>query len=146
MVFVQETETAPSFKTGAAECRARKTIKFAAGKMTQRVAGKGVEGKKNDVDRQDERADADAEMSAEEERPNGVMPKKRNEENRKIKEVAMNVLQDEGKRRLAAIIAVRRFPDRASGGVEEKRAVVGFAVLVARSAKTQRAGENQESG
>ena len=83
-------------------------------------------------------------MSAEEERLNGVMPKEGDEEDRKIKKVAMDVLKDKGKRRLAAILAVRRFPDRAGRGIEEKRAVVGFAVVVARSAKAQRAGKNQE--
>ncbi len=112
--------------------------------MTQRVARKSVERKKSDIDRQNERADADAEMTAEEERPNRVMPKEGDEEDRKIKKVAMDVLQDKGKCRLAAILAVRRFPDRAGRWIEEKRAVVGFAVVVARSAKAQRAGKNQE--
>ena len=144
VALVQETEGAPGFKTGSAEGRAGKAVELAAGQMTQRVARKGVKGKKTDVNGKDERANSDAEMSAEEERLNGVMPKEGDEEDRKIKKVAMDVLKDKGKRRLAAILAVRRFPDRAGRGIEEKRAVVGFAVVVARSAKAQRAGKNQE--
>ena len=104
--------------------------------MTQGVAGKSVKRKKEDIDRQDDRANPDAEMTVEEERTNGVVPKKNDEQNREIEKIAMDILQDKGKRGLPAILAVRRFPDGASGGIEEKRAVVGFAVVVTRGTES----------
>src|SRR5712664_3338702 len=56
----------------------------------------------------------------------------------------MNILEDEGKSRFAAIVAARGFADGACGWVQEKRTVVGFAVVVARGAKAQRANKNEE--
>src|SRR6266478_1469787 len=94
--------------------------------------------------RQGDAASGRKRCRAKKERPNGVVPQERYEEDRKIKKVAMNVLQNKGECRLAAIFAVRRFPDRAGRGIEEKRAVVGLAIVVARSAKTQRASKKQE--
>src|SRR5258708_3287411 len=85
-------------------------------------------------------------MTIEEERADGVVPKETDEKNREVEEVAMDILKNEGKSRFAAIIPARRFTDGAGGGIEEKRAVVRFAVVVARSAKAQRASKNQERG
>ncbi len=144
MPFVQEAKKSPGCETRVAKGRARKAVELAAGKMTQRVAGKSVERKKSDIDRQNERADADAEMTAEEERPNRVMPKEGDEKDRKIKKVTMDVLQNEGESSFASIVAARRFTNSTSGGIQEECAVVGFAIVVASSAKTQRACENQE--
>src|SRR5260370_32972379 len=56
----------------------------------------------------------------------------------------MGVLKGVGKSCFGAIIPARRFTNGAGRGIEEKRAVVGFAVVVARSAKAQRASKNQE--
>src|SRR6267154_5102859 len=112
--------------------------------MTQRMAGKGVERKKRDIDRQDQRANADSEMAVEEKGVNGVVPKKKDEQHREIKEVAMDVLQNEWEGSLAAIIAACRFTDGASWRVEEEGAIKRFAIVIASRAKTERAGENQQ--
>ena len=56
-----------------------------------------------------ERADADAEVRRPIEGHEGVVPKESEENDREIEEIAMNVLQDEGKRRLAAILRCARF-------------------------------------
>src|SRR5258708_36357360 len=108
------------------------------------MAGKRVEREKRDVESKDKCADASSKAAVEEKGTERVAPQKHYEESGKVEEVAMDVLKDEGKGSLAAIIPARRFAHSAGGGIEEKRAVVGFAVVVARSAKTQRASKNQE--
>src|SRR6266436_8168360 len=108
------------------------------------MAGKSVERKKNDVESEDEGADADAEGAIEEEGANGVVPEKNDEQNRKVEEIAMDILEDKRKCCFAAIVAARGFADGAGGRVQEKRAVVGFAVVVARGAKAQRANKNEQ--
>src|SRR6266478_1174223 len=114
--------------------------------MTQGVAGKSVKRKKEDIDRQDDRANPDAEMAVEEERTNGVVPKKNDEQNREIEKIAMDILQDKGKRGLAAILAAREFANRAGRGIKKESSVIGFAIVVARSTKAERPGEDQERG
>src|SRR6266436_384731 len=72
----------------------------------------------------------------------------------------MDILQDERKSGFASIVATREFAtieakpllvatrefaDCAGGGIEKESAVIGFAVVVARGAKPQRASKNQES-
>src|SRR2546429_9973745 len=98
--------------------------------MTERMAGKRVERKESDVECEDECADTDAEAAVEEKGSESVVPEKCYEENGKVEEIAMEVLQDEGKRCFATIIPARRFTDGAGGRVEEKRAVVGFAIVI----------------
>src|SRR6266851_5875691 len=114
--------------------------------MTQGVAGESVKRKKEDIDRQDERAYADAKMAVEEERANGVVPEKNDEKNRQIKKVAMDILQDEWKSGFASVVVARRFANRASRGIQEECAVVGFAVVIAGGTKAERPGEDQERG
>ena len=74
----------------------------------------------------------------------GVIPEKAEKQNREVEKIAMQVLQNERKRRLAAILAARRLADRAGGWIEKKRAVVGFAIVITSRAKTERAAENQD--
>src|SRR5260370_7409162 len=82
-------------------------------------------------------------MAVEEKRADRVVPKESDKDNREIKKVAMDVLQDEGKRSLAAILPVRKFSNRTRRGIEEERAVVGFAAVVALRSKTQRPAKHQ---
>src|SRR5207244_3028735 len=144
VALVQKSGDAPGSEAGTAEGRAREAIKLAAGKVTERVAGKRVERKERDIESEDECADANAEAAFEEKRTEGVAPEKRYEENGKVEEVAMHVLQDEGKSCFAAIIASSRFTDGAGGGVEEKRAVIGFTVRAAGGPKAKKAKEDQK--
>src|SRR6266481_1125887 len=112
--------------------------------MAERMTGKRVERKERNVDRQDERADTNSEMALEKERADGVVPKKNDEQNREIEKVAMDILEDERKRGFPAIIAAGRLANGTSGRIEEKRAVVRFAVIVAGRAKAERSSENQQ--
>src|SRR6266403_2038752 len=110
------------------------------------MARKCVERKQRDVESEDERADTDAEVAVEEEGVNGVVPKKNDEQNREVKEIAMDILEDERKSGFAAIVAARRFTDRAGGGIEEKGAIERLAVVVAGGAKAEGASKDQNGG
>ena len=143
VVLVQKSGEAPDSEARAAEGRAREAIELASGKVTQRVAGKRVERKEGDVKSEDQCAYAHTKAAVEEKRTEGVVPEKRNKENGKIEEVAMEVLKDEGKSCFAAIIPARGFTHGAGRRIEKKRAIVGFAVVVACGAKAQRANKNQ---
>src|SRR6266403_1323777 len=144
VALVQKGGEAPGFEAGAAECGAREAVELASGEVAKRMAGKRVEREQRDVEGEDERADTDAEVAAEKEGANGVVPEKNDEQNRQVKEIAMDILEDKRKSGLAAIVAARGFADGAGGRVQEKRAVVGFAVVVAGGAKAQRANKNEE--
>src|SRR6266478_1000127 len=144
VALVQECREAPGSEAGAAKGRAREAIQFAAGKMTERVAGKCVERQERDVESENKCADADAKTAVEEEGADGVVPKENDEKNSKIEKIPMDVLQDERKRSFPAIIAPRKFANRASGRIQENRPVISFAVVVASGAKAEGTGEDQE--
>src|SRR5882762_1564747 len=110
------------------------------------MTGKRVERKEKDIKSEDERADADAEVAIEEEGVNGVVPEEADKENREVKEITMDILEDEGKSGFAAIVAAYRFTDRAGRGIEEKGAIERLAVVVARGAKAEGAGKDQNRG
>jgi hypothetical protein len=108
------------------------------------MAGRRVKGEEHDVGEENERAHADAEAPVEGEGADGVVPEEREEDDRQVEKVPVNVLQDEGERRLPAIAAPRRFPDGARGRIEEERAVISLAVVVARRAEPEGAHEDQK--
>ncbi len=141
VALVQKGGEAPGFEAGAAESGAREAVKLASSEMAKRMAGKSVERKQDNVESEDERADSDAEVAVEEEGTNGVVPEETDKENREVKEIAMNILQDERKSRFATIIAACRFTYRAGWRIEEKGAVKRLAVVVTSAAKAS-AGEN----
>ncbi len=73
--------------------------------------------------------------------------RKQHKENCEIEKVAMNVLQDEGKTRFRHdSFAQAGFAYGASGRIEKKSAVVGFAVVVAGGAETEGRAEDQQGG
>ncbi len=87
------------------------------------------------------------EFAAEEEGFYGVVPEEAEKNNREIKKVAMNVLQDKWKRSFATIVfANGGFANGAGRRIEKKGAVVGFAVVVAGGAKAERRAENEDGG
>src|SRR6266404_1062526 len=110
------------------------------------MARKCVERKQRDVESEDERADTDAEVAVEEEGVNGVVPKKNDEQNREVKEIAMDILEDERKSGFAAIVTAGRFTDGTGGWVPEECAVVGFAIVITCCSKSQGGNENQQGG
>src|SRR5882724_3577113 len=114
VALVEEAKKAPAGMARRSEGGAGETIEFAADDVAKRVAGEGVSREKNDVDEHDQSAEADAEFAAEEEGLYGVVPKKADEDDAEIEKIAMNILQDEGKRSFAAIVlANRRLADSA---------------------------------
>src|SRR5579872_2253597 len=76
----------------------------------------------------------------------GVVPEKSKEHEREIEKVAVNILQNERKLRFALVFAFGRLAHGASRWIEEKRAVISLAVVVAGGAKTERAGEDEQRG
>src|SRR5205807_4961603 len=70
---------------------------------------------------------------------------KSEENHRDIEKIAMQILQDEGKCRLAAIRSAA-LADHTGRGVEKERAIIGLPVVVAGHAESQRAAQNQQRG
>src|SRR5438874_1862172 len=92
-----------------------------------------------------QRAHTDSYGAIEEEGANGVTPEKSEENHRDIEKIAMQILQDEGKCRLAAIRSAA-LADHTGRGVEKERAIIGLPVVVAGHAESQRAAQNQQRG
>src|ERR1700681_2280762 len=107
----------------------------------------GVAAEEHDVNRQDDRAEADAERTlssrwiSEPHRFPDINREDDDEDERKIKKVAVHVLHDQGERAFAEI-RLARFADRASGRVGPETFVIGAAVVITGEAKT--AGRPQD--
>jgi len=129
------------------ESGAGKAVKFAANDVAEGVAGKSVKREKNDVGKHDERTEADAKFAVEAKGLEGVVPKEAEKKDSEIEEIAMNVLEDEGKSAFTRVIfAEARFADGTGGRVEKKGPVVSFAVVVAGRAETEWPAENKNCG
>ena len=102
-MVVEKTEPLPRLVTRSTEGDTGKAVELPADYVSQRVARERVERKQNDVGEQDQRTDTDSESSVKPERVNGVVPKNDQENKRDVEEVTMQVLQNQWKRRLAAI-------------------------------------------
>ena len=81
-------------------------VELAADEVAQRVAAERVAAEQDDVDGEDERAEADAEVACpsrvgEPERLPRVVREDDEEDQREVQEVAVDVLQDERERALA---------------------------------------------
>ena len=85
------------------------------------------------------------ELSAEPHRFPRVAGEDEDEQQREIKEVAVNVLHDQGKR-VFARIAFSRLADGARRRVGPKRFIIGAPIIVARQAKAGRCPEDQKRG
>src|SRR5271170_1433665 len=72
------------------------------------------------------------------------MPEESEIDKRDVEKPAMEILEDEGKRRLAAIMPPGPFADRAGRRIEKERAIVCLAVVVASRPKSERASQNQK--
>src|ERR1700692_668550 len=95
--------------------------------MAEQMARQRVNGKQDNVEQQNQAADANAKLSVEEKTLDGVMPQKNQEKNREIKKIAMHILQNKWKGRFAAIFAVGRLAHGTRGRIKKKCAVVRFA-------------------
>ena len=113
----------------------RELIEKPADDVTQRVAAERVAGEQRHVEREHQRADADAELHAaravgEPERLPHVARQEEQEQHRDVQEVAVDVLQDEREGPLAQI-ALPRLADGAVRRIGPERLVVRAAVVVA---------------
>src|SRR5262249_48480822 len=72
----------------------------------------------------------------------GEAPK---EQQPQVQEIAMNVLQDQGKTALTPV-ALARLADRAGGGIGPESLVVSPAIVVASDAETARRPEDKQGG
>src|SRR4029453_16202203 len=111
------------------QARASERVKVAAAQVTARVAAERVQRQQYHVAPQHQRTQTDAEAGREPERQDDVPPQKNEDDQRQPEQVAVNVLQDEGESRLAAVA-----PSRVGGGARrgrpEERAVVRATVVV----------------
>src|SRR2546430_1183547 len=128
------------------EIHARKAVQLAAQQMAQGMAREKVERQQNDVHQQYDGTDAHTKSVFEEEAVYRVIPEKRQEDDRQVHEVSMRVLQDEGKFSFASVAAAGFFRHGAARWIEKKGAVIGFAIVVAGNAKTERPRQNQQRG
>ena len=104
-----------------------------------------VKGEKANVDEHDHDAEADAEFAAEAESFENVIPKKAEEEDGEIEKIAMNVLQDEGKRSFATIVfAEAGFAHSTGGRVEKESAIVSLPVVITGQPEATRCPENKK--
>ena len=74
-----------------------------------------------------------------------VVGEDEDEQQREIKEVAVNVLHDQGKRVFAGI-SFSRLADGARRRVGPKRFIIGATIIVTRQAKAGRCPEDQKRG
>src|ERR1700722_13305821 len=102
------------------------------------MAGQRVDGKQDNVDQQNQTADANAKLPVEEKAFDRIVPQENQKNNRQVKKIAMHILQNKWKGRFAAIFPIGRFTHGARGRIEKKCAIVSFAVVVTGGAKSQR--------
>src|SRR5205823_1783550 len=143
MAFIEEAGLLPRAVTPAIGGSAGKTIHLAADQVPQGVTGKQVQSQQDDVDQQHQRANTNAKVqlligTREPERADRVIPEEAQEYDGAVKEIAMEILQDEGKTRLAAIVAVCRFAHGTARRVQEERSVIRFAVVITSHAEPER--------
>ena len=111
--------------------------------MAQRVTTKCGTAQQNDVNRQDDCANADAEPMIKPERLPNVVAQGQNENEREIQKITMHVLDDERERALAEI----RFARLANGAcrrVGPERFVIRASIIITGQPKTARRPQNQQ--
>ena len=113
------------------------------------MTAKSVAAEQNNIDRQDERADANSERSLARRRidkphrfPN-IVSEHEDEKEREIEKIAMHILHDERKGALAEVGAAR-LADGAGRWIGPESLVVGATVIITGEPKTARRPENEE--
>src|SRR5437016_12693264 len=72
-----------------------------------------------------------------------VVPENDQKDDRDIKKIAMEILQDKRKARFANVAIRMRLANGASGRIQKEGAVISFAIVIAGRAKTERRPQNQ---
>src|SRR5438067_9789412 len=111
--------------------------------MTQRVTTERVTAEQNDVNREDNCADADSESTVEPERLPNVVAQGQNENEREIQKIAMHVLHDERERALAKI-RFARLTNGTCRRVGPERFVIRASIIITGQPKTARRPQNQQ--
>src|SRR5580693_1134593 len=100
--------------------------------MPPRVAAERVAAEQDHVHQHDPGAEPELHVTVGgEERQVDVVPEKAGDDEHEVEEKAVQVVQEERKLRLAAVLAMTQLTDRARRWVPEERAVVRLAVVVA---------------
>ena len=146
-MLIEKRNPAPGSMAWPAGNNTRKAIQIAADYVPQRMTRQRIARQQNDVNEQNQRAGADAEVLARRGvKPKScerVIPQDDQKNDGDVQKIAMQILQDEWKTRFAAITMRMRFADRSTRRIKKERPVVGLAVVIARRAKTQRSPQNQ---
>ena len=93
------------------------------------------------VEQQDKGADAYAESSAKKEAADGIPPEKNEEDEPRIKKIAVQILKNKREFRFASVAPLPRFADSAGRRVEKESPIVSLAVVVSGDPESE--GENQ---
>src|SRR5262249_40618818 len=133
VALIQTADAAVSLITGRS---ARKLIAKSADQMPERMTTKGITAKKNNIDGEHDRSEADSKCLAARRRVSkptrlpDVIGKDSNKNNGHIEEVAMNVLHDERERPLAQI-SLPWLAYGASRGVRPERLIISPSIIIA---------------
>src|SRR6185369_16650705 len=100
--------------------------------MSQRVAGQAIQREQDDVNQHDQSAKADAEGAVPAKSLHRVKPEEAEEDHGEQEEIAVDVLDDERESGFTLVlVALSSVVNRTCSGIQEERAVISFAVVVA---------------
>src|SRR5438477_1690178 len=111
--------------------------------MPPGMTGEKIQRQQDDVEQQNQGPESNPNSVGKEKSFDRVMPKEDEEDNRQVHEIAMDILQDEGKPRLAGVVALS-LRHGATWRIEKERTVIRFAVVVAGRAEPKRSAENEQ--
>src|SRR5260370_10075468 len=100
------------------------------------MARQRISGQENDVDQQHQRAHSHSEFPVKVEGLKHVFPQEKQEQDRQIQKISMYVLQNKRKSRFALVVPLP-FAHRASRRVQEKRPIIGLAVVITGSSEAE---------
>src|SRR5579872_1641938 len=126
----------------AAGLDTRKTINFAAKQMPHRMAGEKIQRQQDYVHQENQSPHTDAKSVREGESDDCIVPEKHEKNDRDIHKISMDILQYERESGLAGVVALA-LRHRACRRIEKKSAVIGFSIVIASGAETERPAENQ---
>src|ERR1700756_655144 len=107
------------------------------------MARQRIRRQQNDIDQQHQRAHTHSELPVKVESLKHVFPQEKQEQHRQVQKISMDILENERKSRFALVVPIP-FAYRTSRRVQEKRAIVGFAVVIAGSPEAQWPAQYQQ--
>src|SRR2546426_11381595 len=129
----QHDDPVPEFSSQ----HSREGIDPAPHQVSKRVAGEGVQAEEDDVDQQDERAQADEEMAMVGEGADDINPEKNDHDDTEQQKIPVIVVQNPGKARLAVIPASLQLLDGARRRIPEERPEIRLSIGVAASSEAE---------